>query len=101
MYLKKILFFTFRLNTDKRNGAAASFFIQAKPGTKYETIYKTNMDDSSFNEPAVSINKAIQMSNQAYFGRLDQMSAHHECEVNKPFQTKWILTHVLFFQNSL
>ena len=93
--------FSYRLNTDGRNGATASFFIQAKPGTKYETIYKTKMDKSSFNSKQESINKTIQRPNQAYFGRLDKLSAHHECEVNKPFQTKWILSHVLFFQNSL
>ena len=74
--------FSFRLNTGKRNGATASFFTQAKPGTKYETIYQTKMDQSSFNLVEVSLNKTITESNQAYFGRLDEMSAHHECEVN-------------------
>ena len=34
----------------------------------------------------VSMNKTIKGSNQAYFGRLDEMSAHHECEVNDSFQ---------------
>ena len=69
----------------KKTGSSASLFIQAKPGTKYETIYKTNMDDSSFNEPEVSINKTIQESNQAYFGRLDRLSSHEKCQVKESF----------------
>ena len=76
-----------RLNTLKKGGSSASLFIQAKPGTKYETINKTNMDDSSFNEPAVSIDKVIQMSNQAYFGRLDRLSPHQKCQVKELFYT--------------
>ena len=44
------------------------------------------MDQSSFNQIEVSMNKTIKGSNQAYFGRLDEMSAHHECEVNDSFQ---------------
>ena len=40
------------------------------------------MDQSSFNLVEVSLNKTITESNQAYIGRLDEMSAHHECEVN-------------------
>ena len=74
-----------RLNTGPKTGATASFFVQAKSGTKYETIYKTNMDDSSFNEPEVSINKTIQESNQAYFGRLDRLSSHEKCQVKESF----------------
>jgi hypothetical protein len=76
-----------RLNTLKKTSSSASLFTQAKPGTKYGTIYKTNMDDSSFNEPAVSINKTIQMSNQAYFGRLDRLSPHQKCQVKELFHT--------------
>ena len=75
-----------RLNTLKKTGSSASLFIQAKPGTKYETINKTNMDDSSFNEPTVSINKTIQKSNQAYFGRLDRLS-DQPCQVKELFHT--------------
>ena len=74
-----------RLNTLKKTGSSASLFIQAKPGTKYETIYKTNMDDSSFNEAEDSINKTIQMPNQAYFGRLDRLSSHEKCQVKESF----------------
>ena len=70
----------------KKTGSSASLFIQAKPGTKYETINKTNMDDSSFNEPTVSINKTIQKSNQAYFGRLDRLS-DQPCQVKELFHT--------------
>ena len=75
--------FSFRLNTDKRHSATASFFIQAKPGTKYETVYQTKMDNSSFDLTEKSIKKTIQRSNQAYFGREDRLSAHDECEVNR------------------
>ena len=75
-----------RLNTLKKTGSSASLFIQAKPGTKYETINKTNMDDSSFNEPTVSINKTIQKSNQAYFGRLDRLS-DQPCQVKELLHT--------------
>ena len=44
------------------------------------------MDQYSFNLMEVSMNKTIKASNQAYFGRLDRMLAHHECEVNDSFQ---------------
>ena len=71
----------------KKTGSSASLFIQAEPGTKYGTIYKTNMDDSSFNEPAESIRKAIEMSNHAYFGRLDRLSPHQKCQVKELFHT--------------
>ena len=90
MYLKmtslKNTDFYSRLNTLKKGSSSASLFIQAKPGTKYETINKTNMDDSSFNEPTVSINKTIQKSNQAYFGRLDRLS-DQPCQVKELFHT--------------
>ena len=91
MYLKNVIFknidFYSRLNTVKKTSSSASLFYQALAGTKYRTIYETNMDDSSFNEPAVSINKTIQMSNQAYFGRLDGLSPHQKCQVKELFHT--------------
>ena len=43
------------------------------------------MDDSSFNEAGDSINKTIQMPNQAYFGRLDRLSSHEKCQVKESF----------------
>ena len=69
-----------RLNTGPKTGATASFFVQAKSGTKYETIYRTNMDNSSFNPYYKSVDKTIQGSNQAFYGRSSKISGH-ECEV--------------------
>ena len=69
MYWKnsKILtYYPSRLNTGPKTGASGSFFIQAKPGTKYRTIYKKKMGESSFNLKDESVNKTIQGSNQAY-----------------------------------
>ena len=69
-----------RLNTGPKTQATASFFVQAKSGTKYETIYHTNMDNSSFNPYYKSVDKTIQGSNQAFYGRSSKISGH-ECEV--------------------
>jgi hypothetical protein len=76
------------LNTASKTGAVASFFIQAKSGTKYETIYQTKMDNYSFNPNEESINKTIQRPNQAYFGRSDSIPFHQECEVKKLIHAK-------------
>ena len=77
---KKNFVSSFRLNTGRKSKATTSILTQAQPGTKYETIYRTKMDNSSFNGDEKSINKTIQESNQAYFGRSSQISGH-ECEV--------------------
>ena len=82
MYIWKNTNFYFRLNTDKRNGATASFFIQAKSGTKYKTIYEKKMDNSSFNMIEDSVSKTIEGSNQAFYGRFSDISGH-ECEVKE------------------
>ena len=47
------------------------------------------MDESSFNLKEKSINKTIQGSNQAYFGRFREI-AGHECEVKKSFHKDYI-----------
>ena len=47
------------------------------------------MDESSFNLKEKSINKTIQGSNQAYFGRFREI-AGHECEVKKSFLKDYI-----------
>ena len=73
-----------RLNTGPRTGALGSYFIQAKSGSKYEMIHQKKMDESSFNLKEESINKTIQESNQAYFGRFRDI-ASHECEVKQSF----------------
>ena len=54
------------------------------------------MDKSSFNGDEKSINKTIQESNQAYFGKSSQISGH-ECEVKESLHTKWILKHLFHF----
>ena len=82
-----------RLNTGPRTGALGSFFIQAKSGSKYESIYQKKMDESSFNLKEESINKTIQGSNQAYFGRFREI-ASHECEVKQSFHKDYIYTTI-------
>ena len=75
-----------RLNTGPETSASASFFIQAKCGTKYRTIYENKMDNSSFNRKEDSVSKIIEGSNQAYYGRFSKMSGH-ECEVKESFRS--------------
>ena len=85
MYWKNYKILTYypsRLNTGPKTGASGSFFIQAKSGTKYKTIYKKKMGESSFNLKDESVNKTIQGSNQAYYGRFSEISGH-ECEVKE------------------
>jgi hypothetical protein len=82
----ELINFSSRLNTGLRTGASGSFFTQAKPGTKYETIYVTKMGESSFNSHDESVMKTIKGSNQAFYGRFRDISGH-ECEVKKSFHT--------------
>ena len=85
MYWKNYKILTYypsRLNTGLQTGASASFFIQAKSGTKYKTIYDKKMDNSSFNMIEDSVSKTIEGSNQAFYGRFSDISGH-ECEVKE------------------
>ena len=75
-----------RLNTGLQTGASASFFIQAKSGTKYKTIYEKKMDNSSFNRKEDSVSKIIEGSNQAYYGRFSKISGL-ECEVKESLRS--------------
>ena len=82
-----------RLNTGPKTQATASFFVQAKSGTKYETIYKKKMDDSNFNPYVESVNKTIEGSNQAFYGRSSKISGH-ECEVKKSLCSNYKNTRI-------
>ena len=74
------------MNTGPETGASASFFIQAKSGTKYKTIYEKKMDNSSFNMIEDSVSKTIEGSNQAFYGRFSDISGH-ECKVKESLRS--------------
>ena len=62
-----------------------SLFLNARPHTTYEAIYRNNMDNSSFDDVDKSISKTIHLPRQAYFGSLANVLIHPEmttCKVN-------------------
>ena len=82
------VFFLLRLNTYTRSGSFAHIFDQANPNTVYGSIFKNNMDDSSFNDVDDSLMKTINLPKQAFGGFQEHVSANSEtaCKVsNKSF----------------
>ena len=88
-----------RLNTYTRSGSFAHIFDQANPNTVYGSIFKNNMDDSSFNDVDHSLMKTINLPKQAFGGFQEHVSANSEtaCKVsNKSF---FILKLQFLFQS--
>ena len=87
MNKSKICFITIflpRLNTLGRSDSFASIFTQANPNTVYGSIFRNNMDNSSFNSNDVSFIKAITLPRQAFGGYQEHVSRSHEtaCKVS-------------------
>ena len=75
--------FCSRLDTGP--GASGNIFSQANPNTVYESIFKNNMDDSSFNNWTESLIRTItQPKRLALTANLDVISANYEaaCKVS-------------------
>ena len=73
--LSKICFCP-RLNTDSKSSASGSIFSQANPNTLYGSIFKNNMDDSSFSNNYDSLIKTITLPRQAATGLQEDISAN-------------------------
>ena len=73
-----------RLNTGSRSGYFGTIFSQADPNTVYGSIFKNNMDDSSFNDVDHSLMKTINLPKQAFGGFQEHVSANSEtaCKVS-------------------
>ena len=80
-------FLFYRLNTVENGTAFAGLWTQSISGSIYRTIHQQNMDDSSYNDVETSVEKVINLPNQAYygtFGALQTMKLH--CKVKHYYQ---------------
>ena len=74
-----------RLNTGSRSGYFGTIFSQADPNTVYGSIFRNNMDDSSFFiDWDESLIKTITQPTQAFAGSQDDVSANFKtaCKVS-------------------
>ena len=78
-----IEFFGPRLNTGYRSGFSGAMFTQANPNTVYGSIFRNNMDNSSFNNFDDSLIKVITLPRQAFGGPHELVTANNEtaCKV--------------------
>ena len=65
-------------------GSAGAIFSHANPNTVHESVFKNNMDDSSFNNWDDSLIKTITVPRQAFGGYQVDVSANSEtaCKVS-------------------
>ena len=76
------------MNTYVKGSVYASFWTQSPPNSIYRTIFEQKMDDMSFDNYKKSIEKAISMPNQAFFGANRQVQEEQEsaCKVHTYLQ---------------
>ena len=87
-----IIRFCSRLNTGP--GSAGAIFSQANPSTVHESVFKNNMDDSSFNNWTESLIRTItQPERLALTANMGEISANSEaaCKVSFYFFVTVIL----------
>ena len=79
-------FFWLRLNTGTRSSYFGTIFTQANPNTVYGSIFRNNMDDSSFNDWDESLIKTITLPTQAFAGYQYHVTSNvaTPCRVSKP-----------------
>jgi hypothetical protein len=72
------------LNTGTKSSSFGASFSQANPNSAYKSIFQNNMDDSSFNNWDDSLIKTITITNQAFGGYQEEVSANSEtaCKVS-------------------
>ena len=81
-----IEFFGPRLNTGYRSGFSGAMFTQANPNTVYGSIFRNNMDNSSFNNWTDSLIRTInQPKRLALTANLGVISSNSKAACKVPY----------------
>ena len=90
-YQVDIEFFGPRLNTGDRSGFYGAMFTHANPNTVYGSIFRNNMDNSSFNNFDDSLIKVITLPRQAFVGPQEIVTENSETACKVRLETFFIL----------
>ena len=79
------------MNTGDRSGFYGAMFTHANPNTIYGSIFRNNMDNSSFNNFDNSLIKVITLPRQAFVGPQEIVTENSETACKVRLETFFIL----------